>query len=233
VRRIVILGTGTGVGKTYFTTAIARALSSVKGVSAFALKPVETGFTPMRSGGPPVGSDAARLEAATPNARRLRPHPLFLFREPISPHLAARRERRAVSLTRVAAWAKSAEALHDSTRHRITIHETAGGVFSPLSATATNFDLAMRLEPAVWILVAPDALGVLHDVRATLLAMQHRGRAPDHLVLTASRAPDASTGSNSGELRRVGLPKSVATLARDDEGGHSLRALVRVLVGPP
>jgi dethiobiotin synthetase len=111
-------------------------------------------------------------------------------------------------------------AMHISPRVAIwSIVETAGGVFSPLSETATNLDLALALEPATWVLVAADALGVLHDVSATLQAMRARNRAPDHLVLCAARAPDASTGSNATELAALGIATPSAVLARDDDRG--------------
>src|SRR6202000_2887278 len=85
------------------------------------------------------------------------------------------------------------------------IIETAGGVFSPLSPAKTNFDLALALEPALWVLVAADSLGVLHDVSATLQAMRARKRAPDHVILSGAREPDASTGPNAAELQALGI----------------------------
>ena len=79
----------------------------------------------------------------------------------------------------------------------ISLVELAGGAFSPLGVGLTNVDLALALEPALWLLVAPDALGVLHDVTATLRALP---RAPDAVVLSGSRLRDESTGSNAREL---------------------------------
>jgi len=109
-----------------------------------------------------------------------------------------------------------------------SVVETAGAVFSPLSTTATNLELALALEPATWLLVATDSLGVLHDVSATLQAMRARSRAPDHLVLCAARAPDASTGTNAVELAALGIATPTAVLARNDDRG--LDALVALLV---
>jgi len=129
-------------------------------------------------------------------------------------------------------WVRQAEsevAIHISPHMAIwSVVETAGGVFSPLSATATNLDLALALEPAIWVLVAADSLGVLHDVTATLQAMRARGRAPDHVVLCAARAPDASTGTNAAELAALGIVTPSAVLARDDERG--LAALATLLL---
>lgn len=94
--------------------------------------------------------------------------------------------------------------------------ETAGGVFSPLTEHLTNFDLAHCVGSAQWVLVAPDRLGVLHEVTSTLQAMRSLGRSPDWLVLNAPSTPDASTGSNAAELRRSGLTIPVLCLGRDD-----------------
>jgi dethiobiotin synthetase len=108
--------------------------------------------------------------------------------------------------------------------------ETAGGLFSPLSRGTTNLDLALALEPALWILVAHDGLGVLHDVRTTLLALRAMtNRTPDYLVLSASRAPDASTGTNARELARLGLPRPVAVLSAGGDASAELLPLARAL----
>ncbi len=232
--RVLILGTGTGVGKTFVTAALARALAASRPVDVIALKPIETGFpkthTPGSGGSvePATATDAATLEAAS-TLKLQHPHPRYSFFEPISPHLAARRARSRISIRSVATWLADAErlALRGATLPFFLV-ETAGGVFSPLGPRRTNADLARRLEPAIWILVAPDSLGVLHDVRATWLALQAVARTPDYLVLSSARAPDASTGSNAAELPRIGLPRPIAALPRGD-AGLALAPLVRAL----
>jgi dethiobiotin synthetase len=107
--------------------------------------------------------------------------------------------------------------------------ETAGGAFSPLSSRTTNRDLATILEPAIWVLVASDSLGVLHDVRATLTALDAVGRRPDFLVLSQARDADSSTGTNERELRRVGLPKPIAYASRGADSS-ALEPLARALL---
>lgn len=242
--RVVVLGTGTGVGKTYFTAALARALHRRDPTSTVvALKPVETGVRRRPSGTPPRGSDAALLESASSGAAP-RPHPLFCFPDPISPHLAPDLERaRAASSTAsagpsrsprisvpaIARWASRAlrcTALHANWWQLI---ETAGGAFSPLTRRTTNADLASALAPAIWILVAPDSLGVLHDARATLIALETSFRAPDFLVLSGARDPDSATGRNAAEFSRVGLPRPIAVLARHGNPEAALAPLVRAL----
>ncbi len=160
------------------------------------------------------------------------PHPLFAFPEPISPHAAARTLQLEIALPPVVTWVAQAEQcvapLVSSDMASWSVVETAGGVFTPLSLSATNFALALALEPAIWIMVAADALGALHEVTATLEAMRARGREPNHVVLSAAREPDASTGSNARELSALGIVTPAATLARNDDRG--IEALVQRLL---
>ena len=231
--RIVILGCGTGVGKTRVSVALLRALAA-RGQSALGLKPIESGIAgqgePGR--GDPAGSDAAALTVAGSLRTQLQ-HPLYALRDPVSPHLAARAQGLAIDVKRAARWVDEAEAsvtpLVVSDRALWTVVETAGGVFSPLALGVSNFELAQALEPAIWVLVAADALGVLHDVSSTWKAMRASGREPDQLVLSAAREPDASTGSNAAELTTLGIATPSAVLARNDDRGVSA-LLDRLLV---
>jgi dethiobiotin synthetase len=223
MRRIVVLGTGTDVGKTYVTCLVARALASSAGAPAVqALKPIETGINPANA----TYSDAHKLRSAssvpTPEA-----HPLYTFEPPLSPHLAARRASTVVDTSAITRWCNEASQYMASHVTSFQIIETAGGACSPLGPMTTNLDLARALEPALWILVAPDALGVLHDVRAALCAFAAVARPPDFLVLSGAREPDLSTGTNAAELGRVGLPEPIAVVAR---GGGAIESLVEALL---
>ncbi|MBN1612661.1 MAG: dethiobiotin synthase [Polyangiaceae bacterium] len=205
MRRVVILGTGTNVGKTYVAAGLARALRQRDPTAAvLALKPIESGVAPHTQAPPDQltphpGTDANELaRVSTPPLPA--PNPLYALAEPLSPHLAARRAGLTISLDRVAAWLASAEAaLHSETSYLVV--ETAGGALTPLTPTATNVDLAAAIPKAVWVLVAPDSLGVLHDVAATRHALHSLGHRADYLILAQSRPADRSTGTNAAELR--------------------------------
>lgn len=222
--RVVVLGCGTGVGKTRLSVALLRALSA-RGHSALGLKPIESGVVSgAETFAAPPGTDASALTLAG-SVRAPGRHPLYALRAPVSPHLAARAEAIQIDLHEVAAWVREAEnavtprVASDSAHW--TVIETAGGVFSPLGPGVANFELAQVLEPAIWVLVAADALGVLHDVSSTLKAMRACGREPDHLVLSGAREPDASTGSNAAELATLGIAATSAVLPRNDDRGVS------------
>lgn len=196
--RIVMLGTGTDVGKTYVTSQLARGLAARTRV--LALKPIESG---VEAGG--LG-DAGKIAEAAGHAPALSP---WRLKRPVSPHLAAREEGVRLELPEVVQWVESEERRAGAA---INLVETAGGAFSPLGAGRTNVDLARALEPAIWLLVAPDALGVLHDVTATLRALP---RAPDAVLLSGARPADQSTGSNGTELKVLGICEVLETVARD------------------
>jgi dethiobiotin synthetase len=186
--RVVILGTGTDVGKSYVTARLAQGLRAH--ASVLALKPIESGVTDGALG------DAGAIAEAAGHAAQLSS---WRFPRPVSPHLGAREQGVALDVAEVAAWVAEQER---ATAPEVLLVETAGGAFSPLGVGVTNVDLARALEPALWLLVAPDSLGVLHDVTATLRALP---RAPDALLLSGARAPDQSSGSNAAELSRLGI----------------------------
>jgi dethiobiotin synthetase len=228
--RVVVLGTGTGVGKTYVTAALARALVAATRGPVLAVKPVETGIVRRRNGAPPAGSDADQLERVS-RAPALRPHPLYALREPVSAHLAARRETLRISVRAILQWINSTT-IPDTTYGAMaswTLIETAGGALSPLTTGVTNAHLARRLDPAIWVLVAPDSLGVFHDLRATLLGLDAIARAPDYVVLSQARPRDAATGLNAGEFRRLGLPRPIAVVGRGKDPDAALAPLVQAI----
>lgn len=207
--RIVVLGTGTGVGKSYVAVAVARALHGSGTVRG--LKPVESGCDPL-------AADAAALAEAS-NVRTP-PKPALALRAPVSPHLAARMEGQRIELATLVAWVDAFE------RTDFIVIESAGGAFSPLNDDQCNADLAERLAPDAVLLVAPDRLGVLHDVRACSLALERYALPPPTVVLSAPAAPDPSTGTNARELLRLGYAASCFTCARHHSAPPELTELL-------
>jgi len=229
IQRIVLLGTGTDVGKTYVGSQLAKAWKAECG-PVLGLKPIESGIEQSNK---TLQGDAASLGACATSSR----WPRYALAEPISPHLAARREGLEIDIQEVALWVakQESEFIEDCAEDGeiISIVETAGGAFSPVSASSTNADLARALSPALWILVAPDSLGVLHDVQATLRALPDRQ--VDLVALSRARGEDASTGTNAAEISGIvcdqlaGLAprfSEVPTVERDGDA-QELLALVR------
>ena len=196
--RLVIAGTGTEIGKTHASVALVSAFVR-SGRVALGLKPIESGIDLSLP-------DSARL--ARVSSRAPSPSP-YAFRDPVSPHLAARRAGTSIDLDLVAGWVASHSA-------DVLLIETAGGLFSPLTDSLTNLDLVRRLAPHSILLVAPDRLGVLHDLRACLTAM--RFLAPElptpGVVLQPPPVPDSSTGTNAPEIERLQIARVLSVFPR-------------------
>ncbi len=185
MRRIVIAGTGTDVGKTVFTAGLVRDAID-QGIWALGVKPLETG--------PQPESDSARLGEVS---GRVVP-PFFRFPEPISPHLASRRAGRVIAPDEVAGWVLR------QTGCETLVVETAGGLLSPISDRHANADWMALIPWTHRVLVCPGRLGVLHDVGAALAA------APDIawslLVVSAVEGrPEAEL--QAAEISRAVLPR--------------------------
>jgi len=119
--RIIVLGTGTGVGKTWVAASLTRALR-LAGAPIAGLKPIETGVANADE-----SSDAARLAR---ESSILPLAPPFVFRDPVSPHLAARTAGEVISLAVVGEYVADHE---KRLRSEVTSHvasfvlvETAG-----------------------------------------------------------------------------------------------------------
>lgn len=201
---LLVTGTGTGIGKTVVSTGLVAAWAR-RGASVAGVKPIESGVAPA---GPPSGDVLELGRVSTFHVTRFPPP--YLLTDPVSPHLAARRAGRAIDLRVVVDWLAPLRAAADA-----IVLELPGGLFSPLSDTSTNADLLLALAPTHVVLVAPDRLGVIHDVVATTRAARAEGIAFGGLVLSAALETDASVGTNADELARVlPTPPVLASLPR-------------------
>lgn len=213
--RIVVVGTGTDVGKTHVTCALARSFREA-GSRVVAWKPIASGVDGMTPG----DAEAISESAGTPVIA-----PLYSFVPPISPHLAARQAGLTID---VEVLAKRADEL--SIGVDVLIVETAGGLFSPVAPGVFNADIVRRLMPCRVLLVAPDRIGVLHDVQATRLAARASDVEIDVVALSAALDPDASSGTNAGEIETVLGLRVAAVFPRAAATAESTRTAARAVV---
>jgi dethiobiotin synthetase len=242
--RLVVVGTGTGVGKTHVACALLRHLRD-GGLPIVGLKPIETGLEAggisdqgrllhASTGLPVPGHSPAAFHVKQPTVERelegspfhVKPSP-YWFGPPLSPHLAARNAGQRIDLGTARAWVLEAQELVGG---HAALVETAGGLFSPLGPGTTNLDLVLALEPAVLLLVAPDRLGVLHDVASTLGLADARGRPVDAVVLSEPETPDGSTGRNAQELSLLGIARICAVFPRGSDASPATRQQAQRLV---
>jgi dethiobiotin synthetase len=164
------------------------------------IKPIESGVVGE------VNTDGQRLAAVSSFHVK---QDGYSFAAPLSPHLAARAEGveiRPELVTQLVGDARSqAEGV---------VLELAGGLFSPVTDILVNADLAKALSPDFLFLIAPDRLGVLHDVIATVRAAASMTLGIGGLILVTPGECDASTGRNAEELPRMAGVPVLAVLPR-------------------
>jgi dethiobiotin synthetase len=165
---LLVTGTGTGVGKTVVTAALA-ALARAAGRRVAVVKLAQTGVFD----GP--GSDIPDLETVTRLAGVTDTHELARFPDPLSPEAAARVSGLpAVDFARAAAHVATLAATRD-----LVLVEGAGGLLVRYDgAGATIADLAAALNArglaAPAVIVTAAGLGTLNHTALTLEALAAR-----------------------------------------------------------
>lgn len=176
MKGLFITSVGTEIGKTLVTTLLCRQLIA-KGRRVTALKPVVSGYSE-----DDPQSDPARILRAlgqSPTAEAVAAIAPWRFAEPVSPHLAARREGRTVALDEVVVFSRRAE------KADVRLVEGAGGIMSPIVAGATCLDLAAALgDPAV--LVTGTHLGAISHTLTAIVALRSRGVGLAGIVVSES-----------------------------------------------
>ena len=154
-------GTGTGVGKTVVTAAVA-ALAAARGARVAVVKPAQTGVAADEPGDL---DDVRRLAGVTDLHEHAR------FPDPLSPAAAARR----AGLPPLDLRTSERLVLDLAGARDLVLVEGAGGLLVRYDDEgATIADLARDLAADVLVTVDP-ALGTLNHTALTLEAMAHRG----------------------------------------------------------
>ncbi len=213
---VLMAGTGTGIGKTHVSEALLLAWRAQRIVAA-GVKPVESGV----DGTTP--SDGERLGAAS----AFHVKPPYALRAPLAPCVAARDEEIPIEIEAIHACIDEARAHAD-----VVLLELPGGLFSPLTEQILNADFAVSLKPHAALLVAPDRLGVLHDVLSTLRAAASLALFVRGVLLVTPEKADLSTGRNAAELAQRASAPVLATIARatPDHLAITLAGLARALL---
>jgi dethiobiotin synthetase len=187
---VFITGTDTDAGKTIAAAAVLVSMRA-SGVDAVPMKPVQTGGLWSRDRLPgstlsstaPLGRDSgqgpelqspdltfclrmAELQADPEELQDMAP---FIYEPACSPHLAAARTGRAISLHRIFEAFRSL-----LRRHERVVVEGAGGVLAPISGNQTMIDLMAMLELPV-ILAARPGLGTINHTLLSIREIERSG----------------------------------------------------------
>jgi dethiobiotin synthetase len=220
-RGLFITGTGTGVGKTYVASLIARALRE-SGKRLGVYKPVASGCEFDK--GKTVSPDAMALWEAAGRPGTLEKVCPQRFAAPLAPHLAASAEGGRVDPQLLREGVKFWQETGD-----FVLVEGAGGLMSPLSDEDYNADLAAEFGYPL-LVVSANVLGTINATLQTLITARTRGLAVAGVVLNSPIAAtdDASVTSNADELTgRGGVP----LLATVQHGGRLDREIDWMALG--
>ncbi|MCK9924083.1 dethiobiotin synthase [Frankia sp. AgPm24] len=222
---LVVTGTGTEIGKTVVTAAVA-ALASDRGRSVAVVKPAQTGLPP----GAPGDVD---LVAALSGVRDV--HEGARYPDPLAPATAARRAGLpAVDLGDVRAHLDKLAAHRD-----LVLVEGAGGLLVRFDEHgSTVADLAQQLRAPVLVVVSA-GLGTLNTTALTLEALAHRGLELAGVVVGSWPAdPDLACRGNLADLASLAgrpvagaIPAGAGLLAPADFLATARRSLEPSLGG--
>jgi dethiobiotin synthetase len=159
-RLVVVLGCDTGVGKTWLSAAVLRALRAA-GLGVAARKPVQS-FAPCDDSTDADVLAEASGEAAEAVCARHRWYATAMA-PPMAAALLGLEPPTLAELVSEVAWPDGAV--------DVGLVETVGGPRSPLASDGDSADLASSLRPDLAVLVAHAGLGAINGVRLSATAL--------------------------------------------------------------
>jgi dethiobiotin synthetase len=187
---IVVTGTGTEIGKTVVTAAVA-ATAVALGRTVAVLKPAQTGVAADETGD---AAEVARLAGDVTTAELAR------YPEPLAPGTAARR----AGLPTVDPQQVADAALKLALDHDLVLVEGAGGLLVRFDEHGTTLADAAELLGARVLLVAAAGLGTLNMTELTARELRRRGLECLGVVVGSwPREPDLAARCNLADLPQV------------------------------
>jgi len=195
VRRLFVTASGTGVGKTLVTAALAHQCRRA-GQSVRALKPVISGYTPAthRESDAAVLLDSLGLSHAPAEIDRLSP---FRFEAPLSPDMAAAREGRRLDFAALLDTSRTAAAGAED----VLLIEGVGGVMVPLTEDKTVLDWIVALEMPS-LLVVGSYLGTISHTLTAAEALRGRNARLAGIVISESAESPVPPDETRDTIRR-------------------------------
>ena len=219
---LVVTGTGTGIGKTVVTAAVA-ALAHARGATVAVVKPAQTGVYPGPGSDVPDAETIERLSGVTDT------HELARFPDPLSPEAAAR-----VSGRPPLDLAYAAEYIGKLADSRdLVLVEGAGGLLVRYNAAgATLADLAAMCGAPVLVVTAA-GLGTLNHTTLTCEALAARRLERAGVAIGSwPREPGLAERQNLSDLETLiggplagALPEGSGGLSREEFRAVALAGL--------
>jgi dethiobiotin synthetase len=216
-----VSATGTDLGKTFITTGLIRHFLE-EGRAVDAVKPVVSGFDPaaLPASDPGALLAALRRPVTIPEAERISP---WRFAAPLSPDMAARRERRTIDFDAVTKFCRTAIA---ACRGHLFI-EGIGGIMVPLDDRHTVLDLITQLRSPL-LLVAGSYVGTISHTLTALQVLARRNLDVAAVVVSESHHSAASLDETVAAIARFSDSIDVVGIPRLADGAIAHPAFARI-----
>lgn len=212
MKRLFVTGSGTGVGKTLVTAALAHQLGRA-GRAVRAIKPVVSGYTPATH----PDSDAALLLdslGAGHSAEAIDRVSPFRFAAPLSPDMAAAREGRRLDYGALLRFCRDCA----DGPEEVLLIEGVGGVMVPLTEDKTVLDWIADIG-APCLLVVGSYLGTISHTLTAAAALRSRGVALAGTVISESEESPVPAAETRETIRRFVGDTRIAIVPRLPGGG--------------
>ena len=203
MKALFVTGTGTDIGKTYVSAALARAMTK-KNLKLAYYKAAVSGAESIESSDAGYVSMQAQLKQETSSLLS------YLYKKPVSPHLAARGENRFASLDKIK------EDFKNLADYDYVLVEGAGGIICPvvweenLKLMYTDIIKALNLSVMV---VADAGLGTINHTVLTLNYLKSLGIKIQGVILNRYDENSLMHKDNLYMIEQLSNIKVVAVLA--------------------
>lgn len=201
---LFVTGTGTDIGKTYVSAAIARELTS-KNLSLAYYKAAVSGADSIEESDAGYVRDAANIRQNTDTLLS------YLYKKPLSPHLAARGENKFASLEHIKSAFDSLKSKYD-----YVLSEGAGGIICPIvyekDSKIMYLDILKTLNlPCV--IVADAGLGTINHTVLTINYLQDHKVNIKGVILNKFNKDRLMHQDNLKMIEEISGIRVIATLA--------------------
>jgi dethiobiotin synthetase len=220
-----ITATGTDIGKTFVSAGLIRHMHAT-GRPVAAIKPVVSGFDPntWQESDPAALLLALGRPVALAQVEHISP---WRFKAPLSPHMAARHEGRAIAFHELVEFCRRSMA----GRHNVLLIEGIGGIMVPLDDRRTVLDWMSVLRIPI-ILVAGSYVGTIIHTLTSLEVLVRRNLDVAAVVVSESAGSAAALDETVATVQRFASSIDVVGIPRlaPDAGDHPAFAHLAALM---
>lgn len=207
MRALFVTGTGTDIGKTYVSAAIASYMTGRNYNLAY-YKAAVSGSADIES------SDAGFVKQRAALVQDTSSLLSYLYREPLSPHLVARQENRFASLDRIKNdFSRLAE------KYDYVLSEGAGGIVCPVvyeSGCRIFYADIIKALNVPCVIVADAGLGTINHTVLTYEYLKNHGMRVKGVILNRYDDKSLMHRDNLHMIEEITAQRVIATVGTDD-----------------